>query len=407
MADADSPEGPGRRPQPVSRLSPARVLLAGAAALALAMGIGRFAYTPVLPAMQEATGFGAGTAGWIAGWNYLGYLLGALAASLIAARESRYAVLLASIAASIFTTAAMGFTSSVVPWCALRFLSGLASAGVLVISSAIVLETLAQAQRPHWMGVHFSGVGIGIALSGLVVALGVAHLDWRGLWIALAGVSAVLGLAALPLLRSQPVRPGATAAAPSEHFHAGLLIASYFLEGLGYVVTGTFLVAIAKQMPEIGGAAEALWIAVGLAGAPSTLLWSRLAQRWGAPAALVAAHLVQAAGIVLPVFSASLWVAVVAAVFFGGTFMGITAVIVGFGGRISAHPARMIGLLTAAFGLGQMIGPVIAGWLAERQGGFDGALVLAAGAVVLGAVLIALGRATSRASVSAARPRSP
>jgi predicted MFS family arabinose efflux permease len=182
-----------------------------------------------------------------------------------------------------------------------------------------------------------------------------------------------------------------------ERFPGALLIASYFLEGLGYVVTATFLVAIAKQMPGIGGAAETLWIAVGLAGAPSTLLWSRAAARWGAPAALIAAHLVQAAGIVLPVIFDSLWVALVAAVFFGGTFMGITAVIVGFGGRISAQPARMIGLLTAAFGLGQMIGPVIAGWLAERQGGFDGSLALAAGAVVLGALLIALGRATSRA----------
>jgi predicted MFS family arabinose efflux permease len=163
------------------------------------------------------------------------------------------------------------------------------------------------------------------------------------------------------------------------------------------VVTGTFLVAIARQMPDIGGAAELLWIAVGLAGVPSTLLWSRAAARWGAPAALIAAHLVQAVGIALPVFSGALWVALLAAVFFGGTFMGITAVIVAFGGRVAMQPARMIGLLTAAFGLGQMIGPVLAGWLAERQGGFNASLLLAAGAVALGAVLLAAGRATSRA----------
>jgi len=349
--------------------------------------------------MQEANDFGAATAGWIAGWNYLGYLLGALGASFIATREWRSALLLACIAASIVSTAAMGFTTEVALWCALRFASGLASAGVLVVSTAIVLETLAKAARPHLMGVHFSGVGIGIALSGMVVALAVGTLDWRGMWFALAGVSVALALLTLPLWQRRHVRRAAPppAARPSEKFSSGLLIASYFLEGLGYVVTGTFLVAIAKQMPGIGGAAESLWIVVGLAGAPSTLLWSRVAQRWGAPAALIAAHLVQAAGIVLPVFSGSLWVALVAAVFFGGTFMGITAVIVGFGGRVSAHPARMIGLLTAAFGLGQMIGPVIAGRLAERQGGFDGSLLLAAGAVAAGAALIALGRATSRA----------
>jgi MFS family permease len=373
------------------------ILLAGAAALALAVGIGRFAYTPVLPAMQEAVGFGPAAAGWIAGWNYLGYLLGALAGSLLASRASRAAILLASIATSIVTTAAMGLTTSMALWCALRFASGLASAGVLVISSAIVMESLALARRPHLMGASFSGVGIGIALSGVVVSLGLGTLDWRGLWFALAGVSVALALFTLPLARGRPATATKGPGVPAERFPASLLVASYFLEGLGYVVTGTFLVAIARQMPGIGGQAELLWIVVGLAGAPSTLLWSRAAQRWGAPAALIAAHLVQAAGIVLPVFFDSLWVALVAAIFFGGTFMGITAVIVGFGGRTSAQPARMIGLLTAAFGLGQMIGPVIAGWLAEREGGFNSSLLLAAGAVVLGAVLLAAGRATSRA----------
>jgi len=366
------------------------ILLAGAAALALAMGIGRFAYTPLLPAMQEAAGFGAATAGWIAGWNYLGYLLGALAAALVAARDSRTLVLLASVAASVLTTGAMGMTESVAAWCALRFVSGLASAGVLVISTAVVMEALVRASRPHLVGVHFSGVGAGIAFSGLIVALG-------GYWSSLAAASAVLALFTLPLGMRQAGPASGMPQGAKEKFSGSLLIASYFLEGLGYVVTGTFLVAIAKEMPGIGGAAELLWIAVGLAAAPSALLFSRAAARWGAPTTLIAAHLVQAAGIVLPVFFDSLWVALLAAVCFGGTFMGITAVAVGFGGRISSHPARMIGLLTAAFGLGQMIGPVIAGWLAERQGGFNGSLLLAAGAVALGAALLAAGRATSRA----------
>ncbi len=373
------------------------MLVAGAAALALAVGIGRFAYTPVLPAMQEAVGFGAATAGWIAGWNYLGYLLGALGASLVAARGMRVEILFGSVVASVVTTAAMGWTQDVALWCALRFVSGLAAAGVLVLSSAIVLDALAKAMRPHLMGAHFSGVGVGIVASGLVVALGEGALDWRGLWFALAGVSVVLALLSLPLAKSARPAARATTATPTERFSPALLIASYFLEGLGYVVTGTFLVAISRQMPGIGGAAELLWIAVGLAGAPSTLLWSRLAQRWGAANALIVAHVTQAAGIVAPVFFGSLWVGLLAAVCFGGTFMAITAVAVALGGRIARHPARMVGLLTAAFGLGQMIGPVIAGWLAERQGGFEGSLLLAAGAVLAGAGLLALGRATSRA----------
>jgi MFS family permease len=355
--------------------------------------------------MQASTGFGAATAGWIAGWNYLGYLLGALGASAIAARRLRVEVFFSSVAASVVTTVAMGFTQDVALWCALRLVSGLAAAAVLVLSSAMVFDTLARAGRPHLMGAHFSGVGAGVALSGLLVALTAGVFDWRGQWFALGGVSAALAALSVPLAHAGPPLARVASTAPAERFSAGLLITSYFLEGLGYVVTGTFLVAIARLMPDIGGAAEMLWVAVGLAGAPSTVLWSRLAQRWGAPAALIAAHVIQAAGIVAPVFFGSLWVGLLAAVCFGSTFMGITAIAVPFGGRISRHPARMIGLLTAAFGLGQMIGPVLAGWLAERQGGFDGPLLLAAGAVLAGAALLAAGRFTSRASGSAARPR--
>jgi len=171
------------------------------------VGIGRFAYTPVLPEMQAAAGFGAAAAGWIAGWNYLGYLLGALGASLIAGRRLRVEVLMSSVVASVVTTGAMGFTQDIALWCALRFVSGLAAAGVLVLSSAIVLDALAKIGRPHWMGMHFSGVGTGIALSGLVVALGVGHLDWRGLWFALAGVSVALAIPTLALARAAPPGP--------------------------------------------------------------------------------------------------------------------------------------------------------------------------------------------------------
>ena len=347
--------------------------------------------------MQEAAGFGAATAGWIAGWNYFGYLAGALAASFVAARAMRAEIVMASIVASIVTTAAMGLTTDIALWCALRFVAGLASAGVLVLSAAIVMDALNRAARPQLLGAHFSGVGVGIALSGLIVALGAGLTDWRGLWFALAGAAAGLAVLTLPLARrvphaDAPSQGAGATAAPSLRFPAWLLVAAYFLEGLGYVVTGTFLVAVAKQMPSLGGSAELLWIAVGLAGAPSSLLWVHAARRWGAPEALIAAHFVQAVGIVLPVLSGALWVALVAAVCFGGTLMGITAIAVNLGGRISAQPARMIGLLTAAFGLGQVIGPVLGGWLAERQGGFDGTLLAAAGTVALGGALVAAGR---------------
>jgi MFS family permease len=157
-------------------------------------------------------------------------------------------------------------------------------------------------------------------------------------------------------------------------------------------VTGTFLVAIVKTMPALAEVAPWFWVAVGVAGAPSAILWSRIGARIGLLTALVIAHLVQAVGIAAPAFSDAPAVVLVAAMLFGGTVIGITALVVAYAGRIGgANAGRMIGVLTASFSVGQIIGPIVAGMLAEAGGGFDLALMLAAATVLVGAVVLAAG----------------
>ena len=293
----------------------------------------------------------------------------------------------------------MAWTEFMPVWVALRFIAGLASAGAFVLAGTLVMQSLQSVGQQTRMGVHFTGVGLGIAFSGLLLAQAGEYLGWRGGWTALA----LSSIALLPLCWTIP-RPGsrntqhaavqtdATESLAPLAFPMRLLVIAYFLEGLGYIVSGTFLVAIVKTTPGLGAFAEYAWVAVGLAAAPSAMLWSAVQKKTGPLKALIAAHLVQAAGIMLPVFSESLGVVLVAAIAFGGTFVGITVLAINLATRIApANSGRVIGQLTVAFGLGQILGPLSAGIIAGEGRGFDLPLLAAGATVTLGALLLLAG----------------
>jgi predicted MFS family arabinose efflux permease len=282
-------------------------------------------------------------------------------------------------------------------WAASRLIAGVASAGVLVLSADIVVRHLNRRGRPSLIGVQFAGPGIGVAMTGIVTALLDGRVGWAGGWVVLTAICVALApLCWRWLVLPEGETPVAAAAAPAPGRRAAfplwILAFAYFCEGAGYIVTGTFLVAIVKTMPNLADLAPHFWIVVGIAAAPSAMLWSRIGQRIGLLPALVLSHVVQAIGVILPVVSAHPASVLVSAILFGATFVGITALVVAFAGRNGgANPTRMIGVLTAAFSLGQIIGPIVAGVLAARGQGFDGALVLAAVTIMVGAALLGFG----------------
>ena len=274
-------------------------------------------------------------------------------------------------------------------------------------AAALVFEA-AGPRRAKVSGYFFGGVGLGIAVSGALI-LGVdGTVGWRGDWLVMAGLSVLLILPAwLWLGEGAPDQAAAAArTAGTARFPLAILALAYFCEGAGYIVSGTFLVSILKALPETALYGELAWILVGLAGAPSCILWAALGRRLGLPGALVTAHLVQAVGIVLPVVSPHPAAALVGAALFGGTFMGITTLAVTLATQsATGHTARAVGLVTAAFGLGQVLGPVAAGLVAERSGGFNDALIGAAAVVVLGAALLTAGSALQAARRASGQDR--
>ena len=374
--------------------APLGLLVGGAAALALAMGIGRFAYTPILPAMARAAHLDTQQAGLLASANYVGYLVGALTLSIGAGRIGRKGLLLGALLVVVLTTAVMASTTHRAAWALIRFAAGIASAGVFVLASGTVLDTLRQRRQTALSGWLYGGVGAGIVLSGLVVQVAGGALGWRGDWLVLAGLAAVAvypawrGLRMPRAGRGDPPR-GPQGPARGTRVALVLLVLAYLLEGTGYIVTGTFLVSIVERNPALAGRGPSVWIVVGVAGTPSGVLWSALAARLDYARALALAYTLQAGGIALPLLG-GVGAALGAAVLFGGTFMGISTLTLTLAGRlVGGQSARIVGLLTAVYGVGQVSGPVLAGILVGQAHDFSPALWAATALVVLGGLLMA------------------
>ncbi|MFD5008620.1 YbfB/YjiJ family MFS transporter [Streptomyces chartreusis] len=338
------------------------------------MGVGRFVYTPILPLMQARAGLSAGAGAHLATANYVGYLAGALAGIALPALVRSRTVLRGSLLLLTATLAAMPAIRGTSMWAVLRLLAGAASALVFVVAVSALLHHLRE-HPPHLPGWAFGGVGAGIALSGALVLVLRSVADWRTAWWASAALSAVLAVAAWNLRPETPSTPRPTAGIAPVRAHRwfGALFVSYTLEGVGYIVAGTFLVAAIGQGSP-GWVGSGAWVIVGLAAVPSSALWARLGRRRSLPDLLLAALVVQAVGIALPALVGGVAAALVSAVLFGATFLGVSNLALAAGAGLRFP--RSVALLTAGYSVGQILGPLLVAPLLHD--GYRPALLLAA-----------------------------
>ncbi|MGB5830849.1 MAG: YbfB/YjiJ family MFS transporter [Thiohalocapsa sp.] len=370
------------------------VLASGVFALVLTMGVARFAYTPMLAYMQPQIGMGDALAGWLAGWNYLGYLSGVLLVTRLRDLMLKDRLYRMGLVLAVLTTAMMALSESPLLWGVSRYLAGLSTAAGLMLGSGLILNWLIRHGHRSELGIHFSGLGIGIVLGGLLVELAPPFVDWRGQWWLLTLVGALL---LVPAWRWLP-RPNEGTPLAAHHTDGAqepgplwlwLLQGAYLCAGFGYAINATFTVLITEQQPALAGQGGLMWMLVGLAAAPAPVLWDRIARRFGYLTSLQAAYLLQILGIVLPVFSGTLVAAVTSSLLFGLTFIGIVSLVLTMVGvRYPAHPAQIMAKLTLGYGVAQIVAPVVAGELSELTGTFNGSLLMVAGIMVSGLVCL-------------------
>ena len=370
MNDENAPNAP----HPLSTFS---IVTAGIVALAVAMGIGRFAFTPLLPLMLRDGVIDAGTGADWAAANYVGYLVGALTAS----RLSRH--LLPALRAALLGIAASTVLGAVIqgvfPGGALRFVAGVFSAWVLVLGSSWCLAALARNGASRLGAWIYTGVGIGIALAGLVAWLGGLQPAWL-LWLEL-GLIAAIGTAyaaiALPHTSASVAMSSAAQPRAYRRGHTGLVIA-YGVFGFGYIVPATFLPALAREQTQNPLVFGLTWPLFGLAAAVSVAIVALLLSGASRRRVWAIAQATMAVGTALPALSQSLWSLTLSALLVGGTFMIATMAGLQMARELaSSNPTPLLARMTAAFASGQIAGPVLVRLLGTHAASGNAGITLA------------------------------
>ncbi|MGJ7615455.1 MULTISPECIES: YbfB/YjiJ family MFS transporter [unclassified Variovorax] len=383
-----------------------RAALACMVTLSVAMGLGRFAFTPMLPIMLHEGKLELAAGGLLASLNYLGYFLGAVSCAAIGIKAS--SMVRGGLLATAALLVGMGLLHSFTSWGILRAAAGVMSAWVFVFASGWGLRRLAETNSPMLAGVIYTGPGIGIAMTGLLGgALGRwgSEAGWIGLGILAIVLVAVIwrvfddaeqaqagGAAA-----AEPAAAARASASAADRSDAIWLVALYGLAGFGYIITATFLPVIARQALPGSSWPDFFWPLFGLAIIPGALIGARAPSHWDNRLLLAGAYALQALGVVLSVAWPTIGGFALGSLLLGMPFTAITLFAMRDARRLRGNAAAgLIGYATASYGVGQIIGPLFAAPLAQRTGSFQVPLLVAAAALALGAVLFAWVWAKSR-----------
>lgn len=362
--------------------------------LTIGMGFGRFAFTAIYPHMVDEGVLSLRGGSLAASANYAGYLLGALLAVRLRAHKAHWFCQLSTLGTAL-CLAVLALLTSTGAIVAVRGVAGLFSALSMVAASLWLLE-----HRGHSWGAPllYAGVGVGIALSAELLVLAEAiGLDSFGMWLLLGIATLMIGLVAAPAFltgdRGQATFEGLRETAPSKAHTAVVaawpLVLIYGLAGLGYIVTATYLPTLVKTaFPDLDPAH--VWAVFGLGAAPSCYLWHRVHDRLGTRLALRLNLIIQACGVALPVALGSGAGYLLSALLVGGTFMGTVTIAMPAAQRAARQSgANLLATMTLAYGIGQIIGPLLADGLYAVSHTFASSLLAAAAALIV-ATLVSL-----------------
>ncbi|MGJ7541531.1 YbfB/YjiJ family MFS transporter [Variovorax sp. LT1R16] len=375
-----------------------RAALACMVTLAVAMGLGRFAFTPLLPIMLHEGKLDLQSGGLLASLNYLGYFGGAVSCAAIRLRPAF--MVRSGLVATAVLLLGMGLLNGFTWWGALRGAAGVVSAWTFVFASGWGLRRLAETGAPALAGVIYSGPGLGIAATGLLGGLtGRWGSDWA--WLGYGLVAVVLiaviwrvfddGAPVATAAGDTPPVPPPALVSPEDRTDARWLIALYGLAGFGYIITATFLPVIARQALPGSPWPDFFWPLFGLAIVPGALIGARAPPEWDNRLLLAIAYALQALGVVLSVAWPTIAGFALGSLLLGMPFTAITLFAVRDARRLRGNAAAgLIGYATASYGVGQILGPLFAAPLAQRTGSFAVPLLGAAAVLALGSVLFAM-----------------
>ena len=373
------------------------ILIAGIFSIIIGLGVARFAFTGLIPAMLDDY-LSIKFVGILASLNFAGYLAGSIFSIFVKDINFKVYLYRLGVFLAISTTFILAFSSNDTLWLIGRVLGGFAGAMCLIIGTSIVMQKLTIKSKTKAMGIHFSGIGFSILTTDLLARF-VLSLDcsWRDAWFVLTIFALILSFYSVYILSfDKEVKQNAVKVRFDFSIFTPfviVLIIAYFTEGVGFVVQATFLPDIINNLEGLDGFGGITWTLVGVAGIPSCIIWMLLAHRFGSSNIIIIALLLQAVGILIPVLSSNVYLNLLSGVLYGGTFIGLVALFMNLGGQLSkGNPVVLMGAMTSSYGIGQVIAPLYSIYFIEKYGNYDYALILTAFIVVAGAILLLLAK---------------
>ena len=380
------------------------ILLAGIISLFIGVGVARFSFTSLLPSMLSTDALSLTFAGVLASINYAGYLAGSIFAIFIKDINTKIKYFRLGVILCVLSTVVMGTTTNEVFWLLGRVIAGFGSAMLLVVGAAIVMTKLNFEDKTKAMGIYFSGIGIALVSSDIISRYVLSFSSWENSWIVLTFCALFLAFYPLYILSFDKEISQKNEKHP---FNKALfspfvlvLIVAYFTEGVGFVIQGTFLPTILKSIEGLETVASLSWLLVGLAGIPSSIIWMRLAHKYGSINIIIIAMSLQIIGILIPTLTTNMYLNLFCGVLYGGTFVGLVALFMNLGGKLAGkNPVMLMGTLTTAYGIGQVTAPLYAVSLTQLTGNYNYALYLTALIVLFGVCILLIAKKVSANSI--------
>lgn len=382
--------------------------------MAVVMGYGRFLFTATLPDIMSQLTLSTTIAGWLASINYIGYFIGALIAMFVPHRLTWQALMLGAIVSIVTTIMLVIPDLSLSLWYIIRLLAGIASGVAMILSSSFIIQHFSMARRSVLSTVHFAGIGVGISASAVLTWVMLTfsyHFDM--IWL-VAGVSSLpllwLLYAVRPIITNSAKRPklqqknklkviqqtyinfkrSLYEAMVGQTKAIALLTASYALAGFGYITSATFLPVMAGQrLTTQAYAGLLIWLVVGIFAMFSNPIWGAVAKRVGEIKTLMGLTLLQALGMLLPLWFDGSFGLYANAAILGATFVGMVSMTLNIIKNMNpTYSNLLIGLATLAYGAGQFIGPLVTVALAGKDDNFNAGLLVAGIGLLIGLVLL-------------------
>ena len=367
------------------------LILTGIAALTIAVGIGRFSYTPILPYMISELNLTTTEAGLIASSNYLGYLLGSLIPIFPQFPKNIRSIFIYSIFISIISLFAMGLTNTFEVFILIRFIHGVFSAFVLILGTSLIVSHVQKKGKLFLGTAHFSGVGLGMALSAIVVSyLGFLNFTWDELWFSI-GILAIM--LSFQIIKFTPIQKAEVKynlkSKNKTNLGFSLITISYGLYGFGYVAFGTFISTMSRLTPGLEKTEPYVWFVVGVTGIPSVFFWNWFGSKIGNDIGLFLANLILGLGVLFSVLINNEFGIFISCILFGLSFVPITSMCLLEGQkRFSGSFIVSTAILTFSFSIGQMIGPYLSGLLTDYYGSFFFSMIISGIVLIFGSLLM-------------------